>query len=394
MNILMLSPHGTITADPPLGTTDTGGQVVQVLGLAKELGKRGHQVTIANRTWGEASHFWELTPNVELYRVACGPSRFVPKEEIGDLLGAFVDTLLTVVTGKFDVVVGHYWDGMQAARKVADVLDRPLVVMPHSLGRWKARAMGEAHHEEREKAEYEALAIADLAIATSPLQVKVMERQYDADVDRVAVIPPAIDDDFLLNDAMPTPFGPNAVLAVGRAAANKNYLGLVEAARMARARVPDIEVHLVAGSDAVTSKAVLDYANLHGIKKWVQVHDRLSREGLLSAYRGAAVFGMPSLYEPFGMTAAEAMGSGIPALIPSNGGLASMLPGSGGMGWTCAVDVDPRHPHQVAAGLTWLLLANREGAARVARDGQSWARANLSWKRVADDWEYHLGKLT
>lgn len=386
MNILMLSPHGTITPTPPLGAPDTGGQVVQVLGLAKELGRRGHTVTVANRTWG-SDVFYSVAENVGLWRVACGPSRFVPKEEIGDVLGEFSAAVLHLVSGRFDVVVGHYWDGMWAAVDVADVLDRPVVVMPHSLGMWKAEAMGEDHHLLREAVEQRTMTVADLIVATSPLQHELVGHYYDTD-QPVAVIPPAIDADFLLNDAMPSPFGSRSVLAVGRAAENKNYLGLVTAVGIAHLEIPDIQLHIVAGSDPTTEREVTAHARTHGFGNRVHVHSRLTHQGLLSAYRGSALFAMPSLYEPFGMTAAEAMGSGVPALIPDDGGLASALPDQAEAG-RCAYAVPPYDPGAVAQGIIDAL----RGGDRIARNGQSWARANLSWPVIAGEWERNLSRV-
>jgi len=390
MKILMLSPHGTITATPRLGTTDTGGQVAFVLGLARALADRGHQVTVANRTGG-ATSFTSLGEGVELMRVGCGPEGFVPKEEIAPILGDFVDGL----PAGFDVVVGHYWDGMAAAQRYALQADIPMVAMPHSLGKWKAEAMGQELHQVRHTAEMASMARAAQVVATSPLQAQVIERIYGSGS---VVVPPGIDADFLANkeDAYDN-WGRSSVLAVGRAAANKNYVGLVDAISLVRVRVPDVQLRLVMGGDEDAETLVMDRAMELGVTDAVFVYPRLPRADLLRAYRSAAVFALPSLYEPFGMTAVEAMGAGTVALVPTDGGLASMLPNAvhslSNTAYLAAATANPRVPSQVTGALQ-LLLTNRQLAGQVADAGQSWARANTAWPLVAIKWEKHLQRVT
>jgi len=45
----MVSTHGYVAADPPLGAADTGGQVVYVIELAKKLAQLGYEVDIWTR---------------------------------------------------------------------------------------------------------------------------------------------------------------------------------------------------------------------------------------------------------------------------------------------------------------------------------------------------------
>jgi len=49
--IMMISTHGYVAADPPLGAPDTGGQVVYVIELSKKMGQFGYAVDI----WTENS---------------------------------------------------------------------------------------------------------------------------------------------------------------------------------------------------------------------------------------------------------------------------------------------------------------------------------------------------
>jgi tripartite-type tricarboxylate transporter receptor subunit TctC len=51
----MISTHGYVAAQPPLGAADTGGQVVYVLELSKKLAHLGYEV-IGSTPEGLASH--------------------------------------------------------------------------------------------------------------------------------------------------------------------------------------------------------------------------------------------------------------------------------------------------------------------------------------------------
>lgn len=44
--IAMISTHGYVAAQPPLGAADTGGQVVYVLELSKKLAQLGYEIDI------------------------------------------------------------------------------------------------------------------------------------------------------------------------------------------------------------------------------------------------------------------------------------------------------------------------------------------------------------
>ena len=49
--ICMLNPQGYVSYPPPLGKTDTGGQIVYVLELGKALAKKGIKVDIFTRAF-------------------------------------------------------------------------------------------------------------------------------------------------------------------------------------------------------------------------------------------------------------------------------------------------------------------------------------------------------
>ncbi len=130
-SICMLSTHGYFDPKPQLGRTDTGGQVVYVLELAKSLANRGIKVDIYTR-WCEPEkpqidpvpgH-----PDVRVIRVPCGKCEFVPKERIYEFLPELARRMTEFIEAnglKYDLYHGHYVDAGIVTLDVAKAFDKP-----------------------------------------------------------------------------------------------------------------------------------------------------------------------------------------------------------------------------------------------------------------------------
>ena len=81
----MLSTHGYVDPVPQLGRTDTGGQVVYVLQLAKALSTNKINVDIYTRWFDPSKKQIDPIPDnptVRIIRIPSGPWEFIPKEQI------------------------------------------------------------------------------------------------------------------------------------------------------------------------------------------------------------------------------------------------------------------------------------------------------------------------
>jgi mannosylfructose-phosphate synthase len=117
------------------------------------------------------------------------------------------------------------------------------------------------------------------------------------------------------------------ILAIGRLATNKGYDLLVDAFSLVARRIPDAVLHLAVGGAKMDKQ---ERAILADIKRRVlrlRLADRVrfgsyvADKELADYYRAADVFVLSSRYEPFGMTAIEAMACGAPAVVTIHGGL-------------------------------------------------------------------------
>src|ERR1700709_577908 len=94
-------------------------------------------------------------------------------------------------------------------------------------------------------------------------------------------------------------------------------------------------------------------------------------------YRAANVFVLSSRYEPFGMTAIEAMACGTPTVIPTHGGLFRAITFG-----RRALDADPFATGDLGISLVKILRHPLLGA-RLARMGAHKARSLFTWTGIA-----------
>jgi mannosylfructose-phosphate synthase len=146
----MVSTHGYVAADPPLGAPDTGGQIVHVLELSRKFAQLGYAVDIWTRRFEDQPELEAVSEHVRIIRMPCGGSKFIPKEHLCDFLPEWNENALRFVEDhglSYRFINSHYWDAGLAAQRLARVLDVPHVHTTHSLGRWKQRQIASAFRE-------------------------------------------------------------------------------------------------------------------------------------------------------------------------------------------------------------------------------------------------------
>lgn len=397
--LLVLSLHGYVGAQPELGKPDTGGQVVFVLELSRHLAGLGYRVDIVTRRFESQPTSEVAGDNVRVWRIPFGGPGFVRKEDMHDHLAEFVGRLLAdsrVERRRYDAVLSHYWDAGWAGQRIAEELRIPHVHTPHSMGTWKRKDMSRSgddlegyRFDERISKEFLVYRLCDHLVATSYQQVELLAKDYEVPRSRISMIPPGIDERVYT----PVPgrrqaqlraelgFGPHDVYAVGRAAANKGYDLLIRALPELRAAVPDARLQLAVGADSGRDRRLVDRwaktASELGVADAVNWRGYVPDDHMADHYRAAAVFALSSRYEPFGMTAVEAMACGTPTVVTVHGGLQQHIQFG-----VDALYADPGRPAELA---TMLSLPMRYPRLRQALsvEGSRTARAEFGWRGIA-----------
>ncbi len=398
-SILMLSTHGYVAAEPELGKPDTGGQVVFVLELAKQFGALGHRVDVVTRRFEDQPEMDDLGMNVRVWRIPFGGPSFIRKEDMHDHIDAFATNFIAAAeTGAtYDVVNSHYWDAGWAGQQIAEELEIPHIHTPHSLGWWKREDMGgdpeeqerTYRFEERIRKEYLIFRRADHVIATTWQQVEQLQKRYELPDHHVAMIPPGIDErrytpittTQMAETRRRLGFGRHDVYTVGRAARNKGYDLLIEALPKLKESVPDARLVLAVGANSSRDKRQVGRLRRQaaelGMGDHIDWRSYIADDEMPDHYRAAPVFALPSRYEPFGMTAVEAMACGTPCVITIHGGLEEMFD----FGHQ-ALFADPKRPGEFATMLSMPLRYPRLRE-RLSLDGARWARRTFGWRRIA-----------
>lgn len=401
--IMMISTHGYVSAFPEFGKPDTGGQVVYVLELSKCLARMGYQVDILTRRFEDQRPWEHVGPRVRILRFPCGGGDFVPKETLCEHIPEWVANAAHFVEAKdlkYAFINSHYWDAGLAGQSLANQFDLPHIHTPHSIGAWKRHNMdGDPEELERrynfrhrireEKVIYDEC---DVLVATTPQQRDILAAsEYDAPDEKIRVIPPGYDDMrfFPVSRASRQALKRDLdlpgriVLAVGRIAKNKGYDLLLRAMPPVFQRIDDVHLLLAVGSTEPTEEETEQVDQLRRLAKELGIQDRvlfrdyIPDELLADYYRAADVFALSSRYEPFGMTAVEAMACGTPTVITTEGGLWEQVT------WGLeALYANPFDPEAFGHALT-SILAYRRVSDQLAKFGSQKARARFTWTGVA-----------
>ncbi|HUG29119.1 MAG TPA: glycosyltransferase [Candidatus Limnocylindria bacterium] len=399
----MISIHGYVSGQPELGRPDTGGQVVYVLKLSQSLARLGYRVDIMTRRFEDQPATETVDERVRIVRIPCGGRELIRKEWLCDFIPEWVVNAERFIRSKelsYALIDSHYWDAGLAGDALARRLEVPHVHTPHSIGSWKRDNMsGDPAELDRqynftrrirdERAVYQA---ADAIVATTPQQREILSNgEYDVPAARITVIPPGFDDSrfFPVSSATRQALkreleveGP-LILAMGRVAANKGYDLLLKAMPTVISRVPAARLLLAVGSTQPTAGELRQIEDLRrlaaelGISDQILFRNHIPDDALADTYRAADVFALCSRYEPFGMTAVEAMACGTPSVVTTEGGLWEMVV------WGLeALYASPLDPEAFGHAIATVLLYPRV-AEQLARFGSHRARASFTWNGIA-----------
>ena len=320
-----------------------GGLARHVRKLSESLVALGAEVHVLTR--GNASQrdgplvqgeLEELRAGVFVHRVCESPrprdlNRFVAWVEHmnADMLAAGVELGDRVEP---DLVAGHDWLVAGAGEHLADRFRCPLVMTIHATEYGRHQGWVADHPQSWiHGIERRIVHRADRVITCSHYM-----RDHVADVfalpeDRITVIPNGIDPMDLqpVEDlrALRSRFAreeEKLVLLVGRLVYEKGFQVALEALAPIVRRVSGVRF-LVAGSGTYEEE-LEEQAESLGLTDHGMFLGWIGDDVLHSLYRIADLCVVPSIYEPFGLVALEAMASGCPCIVADTGGLREVVP--------------------------------------------------------------------
>jgi glycogen(starch) synthase len=313
-----------------------GGLARHVGRLSEELVAQGHEVHVLTRG-GAGLPEAAVRDGVRVHRVAASRTpwdldAFLAwiEELNAGLLGAG-----RALGGPFGVVHGHDWLVGRAADGLARALGVPLVMTFHATehGRHEGRVF---HHPQDtiHAAERAIAQRADAVVVCSGFMRAHVTEVFGLAPERVRAIPNGIDAPAPRRRppapaARAGPAGGRLVLLVGRLVYEKGFQVALDALPAVLAAVPGTRF-AVAGSGPYEAE-LRERAAALGLTAHGAFLGWTGDAALRDLYAAADVCAVPSLYEPFGLVALEAMAAGCPVVAADTGGLREVVPDGTGL---------------------------------------------------------------
>ncbi len=384
LSILMLSWEY-----PP---TVYGGLGHHVHGIAVALAKAGHRVSVLTQGTPEQSldavdlAAPVVEDGVHVHRLPAAP----PAPPLDRSLAGFATALEWSMTRAGlraeapDLVHAHDWVTAQAGTTLAQAHDVPLVSTVHATeaGMWQGWITSDwsidRHHVERWLTRRSTATV----VCSQAMRTEVLTA-LQADPERVHVHPNGIDADQWVSSAARraaarSRLGIGAqdplVLMVGRAEHEKGAQVAIAAMGLLRKHSPTARLVLVgAGSQAGALAEQVAQARLSA---QVTMAGKVTGEDLVDLLAAAQVALVPSLYEPFGIVALEAMAAGTPLVCSDAGGLPEVVR-DGHTGLVVPAD----DPAALALAIQ-RLLASPALVERLSRAAADDVRLRFTWDAV------------
>lgn len=330
MRILMVSWEY-----PPFVVGGMGKHVAELLPALTQLSTKEGSLQIdvlTTRSAGGAT-VEKVTDQVTIYRVD------IPPIDPTDLFNSVVEgnraleerARRLAEVNQYDLIHVHDWLTASAGIALKHAWKAPLIVTIHATERGRHQSyLPNIMSQQINQLEWEVCYEAWQVIVCSSYMSGELRGYFNIPVDKIGVIPNGIDVRPLQScpeaevTRLRTLYAPNGeklLFFVGRITPEKGLQVLMRALPLILASLPDVRL-LVAGKNSEQMKPLLEELR---IARQVELLGFISdeRRNCLYSAVDAAIF--PSLYEPFGMVALEAMAAGCNVIVSDVGGLSEVV---------------------------------------------------------------------
>ena len=365
---------------PPLSY---GGLARHVQDLSEALVSQGHQIFVITQGDGKLPRE-EVVGGVKIYRsnpLQISAINFV--EHILHLNFLLLEKAINIIDqlGDFDLIHGHDWLVFWVCRVLKHALTKPLLYTIHATEFGRNQGIYNEIQRYINDLEWYATFEAWRVIVCSNFMKQEVKNLFQLPDDKVLEIANGVNEEnyradyskaFRQNYASPDE---QIILYVGRIVREKGIQVLIQSIPEILQRNPASKFVIAGKGPYLDSlKAQADYL---GISNRVYFTGFISDEERNKLYRCADLAVFPSLYEPFGIVALEAMATMTPVIVSAVGGLVEFVE-DGENGLT----VPPNDPPRLAQAI--LQLLNKQNTARrLANNGYRLVKEKYSWKQIA-----------
>jgi glycogen(starch) synthase len=369
-----------------------GGISPHVYFLSKSLAENGVKVYVVTCDFPDAPAH-ETIDGVEVYRV---DSYRNPSPDFATwvyLMNVNMQreaaALVAKLEGKIDVFHAHDWLVANVGIGLKHVFRKPLLVTMHSteIGRREGTHTDTERmiHETEAWLTYEAWRV----ICCSEYMTSHVRWAFGLPSDKLAMVPNGVNKNgyekvekqdlrlFRSKFALPEE---KLVLFVGRLVYEKGAHVLINAIPKILAKV---NAKFVIVGSGYMKEQLSNIVKSMSLEHKVLFTGFLDEESLLTLQKCADVSVVPSLFEPFGIVALEAMAAKSPVAVSDTGGLSEIVEHD-----VTGVKVYPNNPDSLAWGITKILLDEnyrnyiRENAYKKVQEKYDWNKIAQQTKRI------------
>ena len=220
----------------------------------------------------------------------------------------------------FDVIHAHDWMTYPAGLAIAAHSGRPLVAHVHST---EFDRSGENVQQQVYDIERRGMHGASAVICVSRMTAAVATQRYDVRPEKIAVVYNGIDTSSQGKSTSGRPRREKVVLFLGRLTMQKGPEYFLAVAKRVLTLMDNVKF-IVAGSGDQFHSTVYRASEM-GIGHKVLFTGFLRGDDVAHAFGMADLYVMPSVTEPFGIAALEAISHGVPVIISKNSGVSEVL---------------------------------------------------------------------
>jgi len=234
----------------------------------------------------------------------------------------FTANVVGLAAGReFDLIHAHDWMTFPAGVALAQITGKPLVVHVHSL---EYDRSGLSVNDQINQIERFGLESADKVIAVSYYTARSIQKYHNIGKEKISVVhngvyPRQAVQDYKLKKTWPR----NVVLFLGRVTFQKGPDYFVEVASRVVPHVPDV-LFVLGGSGDMLPRLMERVREL-GLEDNFLFPGFLKGEELEEMFSIADLYVMPSISEPFGITALEAISFETPVIVSRQSGVSEVL---------------------------------------------------------------------
>ena len=242
----------------------------------------------------------------------------------GDLISRITDyanRCLEMTEGEsFDVIHAHDWVTFPAGMVIAAGTGKPLIVHVHST---EFDRSGENVNQPVYDIERQGMHAAAAIIAVSHLTKRIIVERYGIAPDKVRVIHNGIEPKTVAASLPPERPCEKTVLFLGRITMQKGPEFFIHTAAKVLAKYNNVRFIMAGWGDL--GPRVIEQVAAMGLGSRFRFTGFLRGREVERAYRAADVYVMPSVSEPFGLTALEAIQYGVPVILSKSSGAAEVI---------------------------------------------------------------------